>query len=63
MYFFFKMGASTIVEWRKELGERFGESYKNVPFSRFFEKTETTAKSNLSITNYHLNLIFFEISF
>ena len=38
------MGASTIVEWRKELGERFRESYKNVPFSRFFEKTETTAK-------------------
>ena len=42
--YFFKMGASTIVEWRKELGERFGESYKNVPFSKFFEKTETTDK-------------------
>ena len=47
-----------MMEWRKELGERFGESYKNVPFSRFLKKQKQLLKSNLSITNYHSNLIF-----
>ena len=44
------MGASTFVEWRKELGGRFGESYENVPFSRFIEKTETTAKKEIYLS-------------
>ena len=58
------MGASTFVEWRKELGGRFGESYENVPFSRFIEKTETTAKKEIYLSPInHSTLFFFEISF
>ena len=55
------MGASTIVEWRKELGERFRESYKNVPFSRFFEKTRNNCLKVIYQLSFKPN--FFEISF